>query len=64
LREFILELLSYSSAMLRRVVSNKLADVLEVLIDLLMEAVSTKEISVYFNETTRRSIPENSHLRE
>jgi hypothetical protein len=50
--------------MLRRVVSNKLADVLEVLIDLLMETVSTKEISVNFNETTRRSIPENSHLRE
>jgi hypothetical protein len=30
-----------------------------VLIALMMEAVRTPETSVYFNETTRRYIPEN-----
>jgi hypothetical protein len=28
----------------------------------LMEAAHTSETSVYFNETTRRYIPEGSHL--
>jgi hypothetical protein len=29
---------------------------------LTMEAASTSETSVYFNQTTRRNIPEDSHL--
>jgi hypothetical protein len=33
-----------------------------VLIALMMEAVSTSEISVNFYETTRRNIPESCHL--
>jgi hypothetical protein len=31
-------------------------------IDLMMEPVRTSETSVYFNETTRRYIPEGCHL--
>jgi hypothetical protein len=31
-------------------------------IALMMEAVCTSETSVYYNETTRRSIPEGYHL--
>jgi hypothetical protein len=55
--------------MLRRVVSQKLIDVLEVItasttlaIGRAMEAVSTSETSIDFCETTRRSIPEYSHV--
>jgi hypothetical protein len=47
--------------MLRRVVSYKLTDVSKV-IALMMEAVSTFETSVNFNETRRRNISEDSHL--
>jgi hypothetical protein len=43
--------------MLRLVVSYKLKDAA-----LMMEAVSTCEKSVNFYETTRRNIPEDSHL--
>jgi hypothetical protein len=32
------------------------------LIALMMEAVSTSETSVSIHQTTRRNIPENSHL--
>jgi hypothetical protein len=46
-----------------------LADILEVLtasiisaVALMMEAVSTSEISVSFYETTRRNIAEDGHL--
>jgi hypothetical protein len=56
--------------MLRRVVSQKLADVSEVLIAsiiraiiaVVMEAVSTSEASASFHETARRNIPEDIHL--
>jgi hypothetical protein len=54
--------------MLRCVVSRKFIDVSEVLtvlhqlIPLMMEAVSTSETSVNLYETTRRNIPEDSHL--
>jgi hypothetical protein len=51
---------------MRRVVSQKLTDVSEVLtasiigemIALIMKAVSSSETSVNFNQTTRRNIPE------
>jgi hypothetical protein len=33
------------------------------IIALMMEAVHTSETSVYFNETTRRYIPEGCHLQ-
>jgi hypothetical protein len=33
-----------------------------LLIDLMMEAVSTSETSVNFYEITRRNIPEDSHI--
>jgi hypothetical protein len=46
------------SGILRRVVSQKLTDVSEVL-----EAVSTSETSVNLHETTRRKIPDDSHLQ-
>jgi hypothetical protein len=57
-----------SSGKLRRVVSKKLTDVLEVLtasiiIVVMMEAVSTSETSVSFYKTTRRNIPKDSHHR-
>jgi hypothetical protein len=53
--------------MLGRVVWQKFTDVLVVLtasiiIALMMEAVSTSETSVNFYQTTRRNIPEDSHL--
>jgi hypothetical protein len=52
--------------MLRRVVSQKLADVSEVpiasIIRAMMKAVSTSETSANFYETTRRNIPEGGHL--
>jgi hypothetical protein len=53
--------------MLRRVVSQDVTDVSEVLttsiiIVLMMEAVSTSKTSVNFYDTTRRNIPEDSHL--
>jgi hypothetical protein len=54
-----------SSGMLRRVVSQKLTDVLEAVsraIALMMEAVSTSETSVNFHKTTRCNIPEGCHL--
>jgi hypothetical protein len=65
-----------SSGMLRRVVWWKFTDISEVLsasifraisiiralIALQMEAVSTSETSVNFYQTTRRNIPEDSHL--
>jgi hypothetical protein len=53
------------SGMLCRVVSQKLTDVLDVLIRaiaLMMEAVSTSEKSVNFCENTRCNVPEDSHL--
>jgi hypothetical protein len=34
-----------------------------VVIALMMEAISTSKTSVNFYQTTRRNIPENSHLR-
>jgi hypothetical protein len=52
--------------MLHRVVWQKLTDVLEVLtasiIRAMMEAVSTSEMFVNFYQSTRRNIPEDSHL--
>jgi hypothetical protein len=51
-----------------REVSQKLTDVSEVftayyiIIALMMEAVSTSETSVNFYETSRRNIPEDSHI--
>jgi hypothetical protein len=56
---------------LRHEVSQKLTKVLEVLttfivraiIALMVEAVSTSKTSVNFYDTTRRNIPEDSHLR-
>jgi hypothetical protein len=51
-----------SFGMFRRVVWYKLADVSDA-IALIMEAVSTSETSVSFSQTTRRNIPEDSHLQ-
>jgi hypothetical protein len=38
------------------------ASIIKGFITLIMEAVSTSEISVYSNETTRRCIPEGSNI--
>jgi cell division protein FtsL len=48
--------------MLRRVVWQKLTDISEVRIALVVEAVNTSETSVNFYHTTRRTIPGNNHL--
>jgi hypothetical protein len=54
------------SGTLRRIGSQKLTDVSEVrtasIIRVMMEAVSTSEMSVNFYQTTRRSVPEGCHL--
>jgi hypothetical protein len=55
------------SGMLRRVVWYKSADVSEMLaasiiIALMMGAANTSETSINFYQTTRRNIPEDSHL--
>jgi hypothetical protein len=59
-----------SSGMLHSVVWYKFTDVSEVLIasiirkmNLMMEAASTSQTSVKFYQTTRRNIPEDSHLQ-
>jgi hypothetical protein len=57
--------------MLERVVWLKFTDILEVLyvsiiraaIALMVEAAGTSETSVNFYQTTRRNIPENSHVQ-
>jgi hypothetical protein len=53
--------------MLRRVVWLEFTHVSEMfaasIIALIMEAASTSEKSVNFYQTTRRNIPEDSHLR-
>jgi len=57
--------LNISSGMLRRVSWYKLSDVSEMLIAiirLMMEETSTTETSISFYQTTRRNIPEDSHL--
>jgi hypothetical protein len=48
--------------MLRRVVWYKRTNVSQVLAALMMEAASTSETLVNFYQTTRRNIPEDSHL--
>jgi hypothetical protein len=40
----------------------KMAVVVKAMNALMMEAVRTSETSIYFNETTRRYIPEGCHL--
>jgi hypothetical protein len=56
--------------MYHRVVPRKQTDVSEVHTAsimraiLMMEAVHTSEISLYFHETTRRYIPERCHLKK
>jgi hypothetical protein len=55
-----------SSGVLRRVVWYKLTNVSDVftasIITLMMEAVSTSEMSVNFYHTKLRNIPEDSHI--
>jgi hypothetical protein len=56
-----------SSGMLRRVVWQKLTDVSEmrtafIIRAMMVEVVSTSETSFSFYQTTRRNIPEDSHL--